>query len=81
MSPLHEAELARQQARAWSERLGRLAATSAAISPEPASMQPNTLPSPLLARLSAILSHFRQRHQRRQHAADKLRANEFIMAP
>jgi hypothetical protein len=81
MNPLHETDLARQRARAWSGRLGSLAGTSPAVGPEAASLQPDTLSSALPTRLSAILNQLRQRHQRQEHGADKLRAQEFVMGP
>jgi hypothetical protein len=79
MTPLNETDVARQQARSWSGRLGSLAAELPAVSPEAAFTQLDTPRSALPTRLSWILNHFRQRHQRRQEAADKLRANHFIM--
>jgi hypothetical protein len=78
MNLINENDPVRQAARTLSERLGRLAATSPAAGPEAALTQLATHPSSLPARLSAILTHFRQRNQRREHAADKLRANEFL---
>ena len=81
MSPLHETDLARQQARAWSGQLGALAAASPATRPGAPFTQLNAPPSALPARLSAILDHLRQRARTREQAADKLRANEFVMAP
>jgi hypothetical protein len=76
----HENDTARQYARSWSERLGTLAAASPATRPEAAFDQLDA-PPPLPTRLLSILDHLRQRHQRQQHAADKLRANEFMTAP
>jgi hypothetical protein len=81
MNALNETDVARQQARSWSGRLGSLAAELPVIRPEAASPQLAAAPAALPARLSAILGHFRQRHQRRQQAADQLRAQEFVMAP
>jgi hypothetical protein len=81
MNPLHESDLARQQARAWSEQLGALAASSPATRPGAAFTQLGAAPSALPTWLSAILSHLRQRRQRQEHVADKLRAQEFIMGP
>jgi len=81
MSPLNETDMARQQARSWSEQIGNLAAELPATRPEAAFTQLGTPPAALPTRLSWILNHLRQRHQRREHAADKLRANEFIMGP
>jgi hypothetical protein len=81
MNPLHEADLARRQARAWSGQLGALAAASPATRPEPTSMQPDAPPSALTPRLSAVLGRVRQRRQRQELVADKLRAQEFIMGP
>jgi len=68
MNPLNQPDLARQDARTWSARLGNLAGQSPAL-------QLETFSPPL----SAVLQHLRQRHQRQQDAADKLRANEFIL--
>jgi hypothetical protein len=82
MNPLNETDVARQQARSWSGRLGSLAAELPAIRPEAAFTQlDNAPPSALPTRLLSMLGHLRQRQQRRQEAADKLRANEFMMAP
>ena len=69
MNPLHEPDLARQQARAWSEHLGALAAASPATRPGRAFAQPDAPPSALSTRLATLLSHFRQRSQMREHAA------------
>jgi hypothetical protein len=80
MNPLNETDVARQQARSWSGRLGNLAAASPATRPGAAFDQLDA-PPPLPPRLLSILNYLRQRHQRREHAADKLRANEFVMAP
>jgi hypothetical protein len=66
---------ARQEARTWSEHLGSLAAASPVSRPEEASPQ---LDADLSARLSAILSHFQQRRARQEHAAEELRAREFL---
>jgi hypothetical protein len=68
----------RQAARTWSEQLGSLAAASPATRPEAASTQLDTSPAGLSTRLSAILSHFQQRRARQQHAAEELRAREFL---
>jgi hypothetical protein len=81
MNPLHDSDLARQQARAWSEHLGTLAAASPAVRPGAAFTQLGTPPSALPTRWLSILDNLRQRHQRQQDAADKLRVQEFIMAP
>jgi hypothetical protein len=66
----------RQQATTLSERLGNLAASSA-TRPEPAFPQLDAT-APLPASLSSILGHLRQRAQRKELAADKLRAQEFM---
>jgi hypothetical protein len=81
MTPLHETDLARQQARAWSEHVGALAAGSPAIRPQAPFTQLDAPPSALTPRLSAILSRLRQRRQRQELVAGKLRAQEFIMGP
>jgi hypothetical protein len=77
LSPLHETDLARQQARAWSAHVGAVAAAR----PAPAFTPLDAAPSALTPRLSAILSHLRQQRQRQELVADKLRAQEFIMGP
>jgi hypothetical protein len=70
---------ARQAARTWSSQLGSLAAASPATRPEAASPHFDAAPpADLSTRLSAILSHFRQRRARQQHAAEELRAREFL---
>jgi hypothetical protein len=77
-----DSDAARQAARTWSGRLGTLAAASPAVRPGAALTQLGAaLPPALPIRLAPILNHLRQRHQRRQHAADELRAEEFVMAP
>jgi hypothetical protein len=82
MNLLTDSDAARQAARSWSGRLGNLAAELPLIRPEAAVTKLDTTPpSALPARLSAILLHLRQRHQRQEHAADKLRAQEFVMGP
>jgi hypothetical protein len=78
MNPLHETDLTSQQAQAWSQHLGALAAASSATRPGPAFPQLDVTPSPLTPGLSAILSQLRQRRQRQELVADKLRANEFL---
>ena len=80
MNLLNENVAASQDARSWSGRLGNLAAALPATRPEAPFPQLDA-PPPLPARLSAILNYLRQRHQRREHVANKLRANEFMMAP
>jgi hypothetical protein len=59
-------------ARTWSGRLGTLAAES------PMTNLPQFDRIPSTTRLAAILSHFHRRQQSREHAADTLRANEFL---
>ena len=81
MNAFRETDLANQQARAWSAHLGALAVASRASPPGAALTQLNTLPSGLPPRVSAILNHLRQRRQRQEQAADKLRAQEFMMGP
>ena len=78
MNPANETDVARQQARSWSERLGTLAAASPAARPGAAFTQLDA-PPPLPTRLAWILDHLQER--RREDAADKLRAQEFVMAP
>jgi hypothetical protein len=80
MKLLNENDKARQDARSWSGRLGDLAASSPAVRSEAAFDQPDA-PLPLSTRLSSILNHLRQRARRRQDAAEKLRAQEFVMGP
>jgi hypothetical protein len=82
MNPLNETDEARQQARFWSERLGTLAAAFPAVRPGAAFDQLDTASGSVLpTRLLSVLDDLRQRHQRREHAADKLRANEFMTTP
>jgi hypothetical protein len=79
MTLLNENDTARQYARAWSGRIGKLAAELPAIRPEAAFTQlDNAAPPALPTQLLLILGHLRQRVQRRARAADKLRANEFM---
>jgi hypothetical protein len=77
MNPFNPNDPSRQSAQGWSANLGSLAAASSATRPEASAPQPDTA---LPQRLAAVLGHFRRRAERRQHAADKLRAEEF-MAP
>jgi hypothetical protein len=77
MIPLHANDVTRQQATTLSERLGNLAAASSATRPDAAFNQFDAT-APIPTRLSFILDHFRRRAQRREHAADKLRAQEFM---
>jgi hypothetical protein len=78
MNQLKRNASTRQDARSWSAQLGRLAAELPAFRPGPAFNQHNpALPDGL----STILDRLRRRHRRRQHAADKLRAQEFVMGP
>jgi hypothetical protein len=74
---LNDNDTITQQARTFSERLGNLAAASSARRPAAAFNQLDAITAPP-TRLSTILDHFRQRAQRREHAADKLRAQEFM---
>jgi hypothetical protein len=79
MNPISENGPVRQAARSWSASLGSLAAISAGARREEAQPQlDSSPPSPLPTRLSSILAQLRQRNQRREHAADKLRGNEFM---
>jgi hypothetical protein len=75
MNPFFPTDPSRQSARAWSANLGSLAAASSATRPEAAAPQPNAA---LPQHLAAVLAHFRQRAERRQHAADQLRREEFM---
>jgi hypothetical protein len=77
MIPLRTADPSSQAAQAWSAKLGCLAAQGPATRPDVLAPQLNAA---LPQRLAAVLAHFRQRAERRQHAADQLRAEEF-MAP
>jgi hypothetical protein len=75
-------ETARQAARSWSGRLGNLAGELPKIRPEAALAQLDTTSAPTLpARLSWILKRLRQHNRIRDHAADKLRAQEFLAGP
>jgi len=69
---------ARQAALTLSAHLGNLAAASREARPEETFTQLDSAAPALPARLSAILGHFRQRAWMREHAADKLCANEFM---
>ncbi len=71
MNLLNDNDPANQAARSWSERMGNLAAELPASRPTaPSAGSPS--------RLAAILDHLRRRTHAREHAADKLRANELI---
>jgi hypothetical protein len=77
MNLLNVNDPALEGARTWSGRLGTLAAASPATRPGAAFTQLDA-PPPLPTRLSWVLNHLRQRARRREHAADKLRADEFM---
>jgi hypothetical protein len=72
MNPLNDPQ---QDARTWSEQLGRQAADLSTSNSQPAAMQFDTPPQ---TRLATILDHFKQRAQRREQVAAKFRANEFL---
>ena len=79
MNPLHDSDVARQQARIWSERLGRQAARLPTMRPDAVLTQLDAIPPfAFSTSLPAILDHLRQRRERQEHAADKLRASEFM---
>ena len=74
MNPLDENDAA-----SWAKSLGALAGELPRIRPElPLTQLDSVVPAPLPPRLSPILDHIRQRHQRRQNAADKLHAQAFL---
>jgi hypothetical protein len=81
MIPLNDTDPGRQAARSWSERLGNLAAASSSSRPDGAFNQPDAPPPAIPPRLASVLNHLRRRAQAREHAAEKLRLNEFHMAP
>jgi hypothetical protein len=82
MSLLNENDRARQAARTWSGKLGSLAAELPATRPDAAFNPLDTAPPfALPTRLSSILNYLRQQARRRESAADKLRANEFMAGP
>lgn len=75
MNPLNDNPL-----RDWSGRLGELAAEQASSVPAgPFTQIGSDAAGP--SRLARVLDHFRRQNRRREHAADKLRAAEFIQAP
>jgi GNAT superfamily N-acetyltransferase len=80
VAPTHRGRgLGTQYARNWSGRLGSMAAELPAIKPEgPFTQLVTVSPAAFPTRLSSILDHLRQRRQRQQHAADNLRAQEFL---
>ena len=78
MNPLNANNPAHQAARSWAAKLGTLATELPMIRPEAASTQPGVTPPAFPSRLSILLNHLRQRRQRREHAAAKLRAQEFL---
>jgi hypothetical protein len=80
MNALNGTDLARHQARRWSERLGNLAAQPPAsrlegLSPQLGSPIP---PASMPPRLAAIPNHLRHRHRTREDAAEELRTEEFL---
>jgi hypothetical protein len=79
MNQLNDNHAARHDARTWSGRLGSLAAELPAPRPTGALTHLDAVsPAGLPTRLSSILDHLRQRRQRQEHAADQLRAQEFL---
>jgi hypothetical protein len=79
MNPLNDNDAARQDARSWSGRLGHLAAEAPAPRPTGALTHLDAVsPAGLPTRLFSILDYLRQRRQRQEHAADQLRAREFL---
>jgi hypothetical protein len=78
MNFVNDTDPSRQAARSWSGRLGSLAAAAPAIRPEAASTHLDSAPLP--ARWALVLEQL-LRARRREHAADKLRSHEFILAP
>ena len=60
------------------DRFARLAAELPASRPAAVSIQ---LGDAFHTHLSALLDHIRRRRQRQEYAADKLRAQEFVMGP
>jgi hypothetical protein len=79
MNLLNDNDPAQQAARTFAEHLGSLAAEQPAIRPGAFPQLATNVPLP--ARLSAAIEHLRQRAHRREHAARKLRAEEFVVAP
>jgi hypothetical protein len=79
MNPLHPTVPTRQSAQAWSANLGSLAAESPSSRLAASAPQFDATPDPVPTRLSAVLADFRQRARRREEAAYKLRAQEFMM--
>jgi hypothetical protein len=79
MNPLHPNDPSRQAAQAFSERLASLAAESPSSRPEASPTQLDATSAPLATRLTSLIARRRQRAQRREEAADKLRAQEFMM--
>jgi hypothetical protein len=79
MNCTNEHDPARQAALALSGRLGSLAAERPAARPGVNVTQSDAVTPALPPRLSAILGHLRQRARIREHAADKLRANVFLV--
>jgi hypothetical protein len=73
MPLINENDPARQAALALSEHFGRLAATAPAIRPRAVFPRPDIAIPPRLA-----LAHHVIRRRAREHAAAKLRANEFM---
>jgi len=78
MNRVNKNDPARQAALPLSERLGALAAASAASRPPATSTYADVPPFDLPPRLSAILGHLQHRARVRQDAADKLRVGEFL---
>jgi hypothetical protein len=76
---INEHDLARQATLALPERLGSLAAERPAARPEANVTQFDAAAPALTPRVSAILGHLRHRARTREHAADKRRANEFMV--
>jgi hypothetical protein len=80
MNSINDTDPTQQAGRAFAERLGSLAAEQPAIRPG-VNTQFAAPPAPLPAWWPSVLAQLRQRAHRREHAARKLRAEEFIVAP
>jgi hypothetical protein len=68
----------RQAAQNFSERLGSLAAESASSRPATPAPLLDATPVPVPTQLTSLIARVRQRSQRQEEAAEKLRAQDFL---
>ena len=80
MNALPTNDAARQDARTWSQQLGRLAALQQPARPEIPHPRHGSQSAPALhpTPLHAVLSHVNERPTAQEHATDKLRIHDLL---